>query len=79
MGEKKTTPVIIDNVEYVYEDMNQEQQLLVSHVADLNRKLESAQFNVQQLTVGKDAFIQMLKQSLETKDEVTDSKEVTAE
>jgi hypothetical protein len=66
MGEKKTTPIIVDNVEYVFEDMTQEQQMLVNHVADLNRKISSTQFNLDQLSVGKDAFIKMLKTSLDT-------------
>jgi hypothetical protein len=66
MGEKKTTPIIVDNVEYVFEDMTQEQQMLVNHVADLNRKISSTQFNLDQLSVGKDAFIKMLKESLTT-------------
>ena len=64
MGEKKTTPISIDGEDFVYEDMTQEQQLLVNHIADLNRKLESAQFNVQQLEVGKNAFIEILKKYL---------------
>jgi hypothetical protein len=64
MGEKKTTPVIIDDVEYVFEDMTQEQQLLVNHVADLDRKIGSTQFNLDQLTVGKQAFVQLLKEKL---------------
>jgi len=65
MGEKKTTPIVIDDVEYQFEDMTDEQKLLVNHVADLDRKIGSAQFNIQQLQVGKDAFIKMLKESLE--------------
>jgi hypothetical protein len=69
MGEKKTTPIVIDDVEYVYEDMTQEQQVLVNHVADLDRKIGSAQFNLDQLRVGKDAFVTILKQSLEVKAE----------
>jgi hypothetical protein len=69
MGEKKTTPIVIDDVEYVFEDMTDEQRLLVNHCADLDRKIQSAQFNLQQLQVGKDAFIQMLKKSLEKKEE----------
>jgi hypothetical protein len=69
MGEKKTTPIVIDGVEYVYEDMTQEQQVLVNHVADLDRKIGSAQFNLDQLRVGKDAFVTILKQSLEVKKE----------
>jgi hypothetical protein len=64
MGEKKTTPITIDDVEYVFEDMTQEQQLLVNHVADLDRKLASTQFQAQQLQVGKDAFVQLLKEKL---------------
>ena len=41
MGEKKTTPIIIDDVEYQYEDMTQEQQMLVNHIADLDRKIRN--------------------------------------
>jgi len=72
MGEKKTNPVTIDGVEYIFEDMTPEQQTLLNHVIDLERKLNSAKFNVDQLQVGRDAFFTMLKQSLET---VTDVKE----
>jgi hypothetical protein len=50
--ENKKTPITIDNVEYQFEDMTQEQQMLVNHVADLDRKLASARFNVDQLQVG---------------------------
>jgi len=70
MGQDKKTPIVIDNVEYEYTDMTKEQQLLVNHVADLDRKIGSAQFNLDQLAVGKDAFIKMLKQDLEHKPEV---------
>jgi len=69
MGEKKTTPVIIDDVEYIFEDMTQEQKLLVNHVADLDRKIGSTQFNLDQLTVGKQAFVQLLKEKLATQPE----------
>ena len=69
MGEKKTTPIVIDDVEYQFENMTQEQQLLVNHVADLDRKIGSARFNLDQLQVGRDAFMNMLKQSLEAKPE----------
>jgi hypothetical protein len=69
MGEKKTTPVTIDGKEYVFEDMTQEQQTLVNHVADLDRKISSTQFNLDQLKVGQQAFIQLLKESLEKEPE----------
>ena len=64
MGQDKKTPITIDDVEYIFEDMDKEQQMLVNHVADLDRKIGSAQFNLDQLAVGKDAFIKMLKEKL---------------
>lgn len=64
MGEKKTTPLTIDGVEYILEDMTPAQRVLLDHVADLDRKLASARFNVDQLQVGRDAFFNMLKQQL---------------
>jgi hypothetical protein len=64
MGDKKTTPVTIDNVEYQLEELTQEQQQLFSHCVDLDRKIGSAQFSLDQLNVGKQAFFNMLKESL---------------
>jgi hypothetical protein len=70
MAETKKTPIVIDDVEYQLEDMSQEQQMLVNHIMDLERKISASRFNLDQMTVGKDGFIQMLKQSLEKKEEV---------
>lgn len=64
MGEKKTTPIIINGVEYQFEDMTDQQKTMVNHIADLDRKISSTQFNLDQLNVGKDAFIKMLEESL---------------
>ena len=64
MGEKKTTPISIDGVEYQYEDLTAEQQVLFNHCVDLDRKMNSAQFNLDQLMVGKQAFIERLKTAL---------------
>ncbi len=65
MGNNTKTPLTIDGVAYQLEDMTQDQQILVNHVADLDRKLSSARFNVDQLQVGRDAFFAMLKSKLE--------------
>ena len=64
MGKDKQTPITIDDVQYVLEDMKPEQQQMVNHIADLDRKIGSTQFNLDQLQVGKQAFIDMLKRSL---------------
>lgn len=77
MGKNEKTPVSIDGIEYKYEDMTQEQQVLLNHVADLDRKLDSAKFNVDQLQVGRNAFFALLKQALEAKPE-TDIQDVEA-
>ena len=70
MGEKKTTPITIDGVEYSYEDLTSEQQAMFNHCVDLDRKIASSQFNLDQLQVGKGAFIEMLKKSLEAQEVV---------
>jgi hypothetical protein len=60
----KKNQVTIDNVEYALEDMTPEQQSMVNHLIDLDRKIGSSQFNLSQLEVGKQAFLTMLKESL---------------
>ena len=77
MAEKKTTPVFVDDVEYTFEDMTAEQQEMVNHVADLDRKLQSTRFNMTQLEGGRKFFIDMLKSSLEGTPE--NAQEVAAE
>jgi hypothetical protein len=64
MGKDKKTPVTIDGTEYTFEDMTPEQQSMVNHITDLDRKLQSARFNIDQLQVGRNAFMQMLSESL---------------
>ena len=63
------TPITIDDKEYNFEDMTEEQQMLVNHVADLDRKLSSARFNVDQLQVGRNAFMSLLAEALKPKEE----------
>ena len=63
------TPITVDDVEYHYEDMTLEQQTMVNHIADLDKKINGTKFNLDQLSVGKDAFVNMLKTSLETKED----------
>lgn len=71
MGKNEKTPIVIDDVEYHYQDMTAEQQTMVNHIADLDRKMSAARFNLDQLAVGKDAFVEMLKRSLSDEEETT--------
>jgi len=56
--------ITIDNVEHNLDEMTDEQRLLVQHCLDLDRKIGTTQFQLDQLRVGKEAFIKMLKDSL---------------
>jgi len=73
MGEKKTTPILVNDVEYTFEDMTPQQQAMVNHCNDLDRKIKSTQFNLDQLSVGKDAFVKMLVDDLEKAEVVEES------
>ena len=66
MAKDTKNAIVIDNVEYNFDEMTDRQKLLVNHLLDLERKISSAQFSLDQLAVGKDAFMQMLKKELET-------------
>ena len=71
MSEKKTQTIVIDDVEHSLDDMTDEQKMLVNHCLDLDRKISSASFALDQLRVGKDAFVKMLKESLEKEESKT--------
>ena len=66
MENKKPQIVTVDNVEYDANDFTEEQTLLFNHCIDLDRKIGSTQFQLQQLAGGKDHFIGLLKKALET-------------
>jgi len=64
MGEKQTQTIMIDEVEYNVEDFTDEQRVLINHVMDLDRKIGSTKFNLDQLNVGRGAFMNALKDTL---------------
>jgi hypothetical protein len=69
MAETKKTTITLDEVDYIFEDMTPQQQAMVNHISDLDRKIGTSQFNLDQLNVGKDAFVKLLKAALEPKEE----------
>lgn len=64
MAKETNNAIMIDNVEYIFDDLSDKAKVLVQHVADLDRKLASSRFSVDQLQVGRDAFFGMLKAEL---------------
>jgi hypothetical protein len=65
MGKNEKTPITINDKEYFVEDLTQDQQTMLNHINDLDRKLSSARFNLDQLSIGRDAFVNMLAKSVE--------------
>ena len=63
--DKKEKPVLnLDEKEYDIESMTDEQKMMVNHINDLQNKQNTNQFMADQLSVGKEAFITMLRDSL---------------
>ena len=81
MANQQPQIVSIDGVEHKVEDLTEQQTMLLNHVADLERKIGSTKFQLDQLQVGRDAFFTMLKAALEAKPEeaVTDVTDVTVQ
>lgn len=65
---KKQT-IVINDQEYTEDQLTDQQKIIINHIADLDRKIGSTQFNLDQLQVGRDAFMSMLNNSLEVKNE----------
>ena len=70
-NEKKT--ITVNDVEHNIEDLNEQQIAMVNHIADLDKKLGSLRFNMDQLNVGREAFVNMLTSSLSEDDEATEA------
>ena len=68
--EKKT--ITINDVQYNIDELSNAQIAMVNHIADLDRKLATSRFNVDQLQVGRDAFVGMLTTSLESEAEAVE-------
>ena len=76
MAKKEKNTITVNDIEYNFDDFTDEQKVLLNHVQDLDRKLANAQFNLDQLVVGREAFIVRLANSLEA---VEDAEEIAAE
>ena len=65
MGKNEKTPITVNDKEYFVEDMTDDQRTMLNHINDLGRKMDNARFNMDQLAVGREAFVNMLAASLE--------------
>ena len=65
MADKQAKAIMINDKEYSEDQLNDQQKVMIDHVKDLDRKIRSAQFSLDQMTVGREAFVKMLAGSLE--------------
>ena len=60
--------------DYKESELSDEQKVMINHVADLERKIQSSEFNLQQLRFGKQAFVDALQASVDKQSEESDQK-----
>ncbi len=64
MAKNENKTITVNDVEHNIEDLTEQQIAMVNHIADLDKKLGSLRFNIDQLKVGREAFVNMLTASL---------------
>ena len=57
--------ITIDDVKYTEDQLSDEAKACINHIGSLDQKIASAQFNLVQLQVGREAFLDKLKETLE--------------
>jgi len=65
MTEENNKVITINDVDYTEDQLTDQQKVIINHIGDLDRKIRNTQFSLDQLTVGKEAFVKMLTDSLE--------------
>jgi hypothetical protein len=63
--EKETTTININNKDYILEDMTEELRVLIQHIGDLDTKIVSSRFALQQVEFSRSAFMDALVSGLE--------------
>ena len=69
MTEKTKNVITVNDKEYIIADMTDRQKTMLAHVQDLERKINTTRFNLDQLVVGREAFAVDLANDLEKEPE----------
>ena len=72
MAKNENKTITVNDVEHNIEDLTEQQLAMVNHIADLDKKLGNLVFNMDQLKVGREAFVNMLASSFEDVEEVSE-------
>jgi hypothetical protein len=73
MAKNENKTITVNDVEHNVEDLTEQQVVMCNHVADLDKKLGNLRFNMDQLAVGREAFVNMLAASLAEVENVEDA------
>jgi hypothetical protein len=68
-AEDKKAIITINDVDYTEDQLTDQQKVIINHINSLQQKIGSAEFNLDQLKVGKEAFVNMLTASLDEVEE----------
>jgi len=60
----ETQPIVIDGVEYKFDDLSDEQKYFVNQVADIRNQSSQLKFKMDQLTVAEQSFVKLLTDSI---------------
>mgnify|MGYP003143132601 FL=1 len=77
--EKEQPMLNFDGNEYVIEEMSDESKQILNHINDMQNKLNTNAFIKEQLDVGKEAFINLLRESLKEPEAEEEAELVEAE
>ena len=72
MAKNENKTITVNDVEHNVEDLTEQQIVMCNHIADLDKKLGNLVFNMDQLKVGREAFVNMLSGSLDKLNEVSE-------
>ncbi len=64
-AEDKKAIITIDDQDFTEDQLSDAAKVCINHINSLDQKIASAQFNLMQLQVGREAFMARLKGELE--------------
>ena len=68
--QKETQPVLhFDGKDYIIDDMTEEQKILANHTKDLENKIATMRFNLDQLAGGHESFVSKLREAFAEEEE----------
>ena len=75
MSETQERKVNINDKDYNYDELSQEQQMLVEHIENCRRQKANLAFQIDRENVAEGAFAKMLTESFDKKDDKKEEKD----